>query len=57
MCHDSLLWNQLSNIWVDTFINGICDGNAVYDDELYSDIAVYLDVEDVVNTVGNDFYV
>ena len=60
-CHQqkldiSLLWNQLPNAWVDSFINGICDGNAVYD-ELYSDTAVYLDVEDVVNAVGNDFHV
>lgn len=60
-CHQqkldiSLLWNQLPNAWVDTFVNSICDGNAVYD-ELYSDTAVYLDVEDVVNAVGNDFHV
>ena len=26
-------------------------------DELYSDTAEYLDVEDVVNAIGNDFYV
>ena len=26
-------------------------------DELYSDTAVYLDVEDVINAVGNDFHV
>lgn len=60
-CHQqkldiSLLWNQLPNVWVDTFVNAICDGNAVYD-ELYSDTAVYLDVEDVINAVGNDFHV
>lgn len=40
-CHQqkldiSLLWNQLPNIWADSFVNAICDGNAVYD-ELYSD--------------------
>ena len=34
-----------------TFVNSICAGNAVYD-ELCSDTAVYLDVEDVVNAVG-----
>ena len=51
-----MLWNQLPNDWVDTFVNAICDGNAVYD-ELYSDTAVYLDVEDVINAVGNDFHV
>jgi len=60
-CHQqkldiSLLWNQLPNVWADSFVNAICDGNAVYD-ELYSDTAVYLDVEDVVNAVGNDFHV
>ena len=60
-CHQqkldiSLLWNQLPNVWVDTFVNSICDGNAVYD-ELYSDTAVYLDVEDVVNVVGTEFHV
>ena len=52
----SLLWNQLPNVWVDSFVNAICDGNAVYD-ELYGDTAVYLDVEDVVNEVGHDFHV
>ena len=38
------------------FPNAICDGNAVYY-ELYSDTAVYLDVENAVNAVGNDFHV
>lgn len=52
----SLLWNQLPNVWVDSFVNAICDGNAVYD-ELYGDTAVYLDVEDVVTEVGHDFHV
>ena len=33
-----------------------CDGNEVYD-ELYCDTAVYLDVEDVVNAVGDLFSV
>jgi len=60
-CHQqklyiSLLWNQLPNVLVYTFMNAICDGNAGYD-ELYSYTAVYLDVEDVVNAVGNDFHV
>ena len=32
------------------FVNAICDGNAVYD-EFYSDTAVYLDVENVINAV------
>ena len=52
----SLLWNQLPNVWVDSFVNAICDGNSLYD-ELYGDPAVYLDVEDVVNEVGQDFHV
>ena len=32
----SLLWDQLPNVWLDSFLNAICDGNEVYD-ELYSD--------------------
>lgn len=52
----SLLWNQLPNVWLNSFINAICDGNEVYD-ELYGDTAVYLDVEDVVNAVGDLFSV
>ena len=52
----SLLWNQLPNIWVDSFVNAICDGNALYN-ELYGDTVVYLDVEDVVNDLGQDFHV
>ena len=52
----SLLWNQLPNIWVDSFVNAIGDGNALYD-ELYGDTAVYLDVENVVNDLGQDFHV
>ena len=52
----SLLWNQLPNVWVESFVNAICDGNAIYD-ELYGDTAVHLDVEDVVNEVGQDFHV
>ena len=52
----SLLWNQLPDVWVNSFVNAICDGNEVYD-ELYCDTAVYLDVEDVVNAVGDLFSV
>ena len=37
-------------------MNAICDGYAIYD-ELYGDTNVYLDVEDVVNEVGQDFHV
>lgn len=37
-------------------MNAICDDNAIYD-ELYGDTAVHLDVEDVVNEVGQDFHV
>ena len=60
-CHQqnldvSLLWNQLPKVWVDSFVNAICDGNAIYD-ELYGDSTVYLDVDDVVNDVGHDFHV
>ena len=50
----SVLWDQLPNAWVDSFINAICDGNEVYD-ELYCDTAVFLEVEDVVNAVGDLF--
>ena len=39
-----------------SFVHAICDGNEVYD-ELYNDTAVYLDVEDVVNVVGDLFNV
>ena len=60
-CHQqkldiSLLWSQLPNVWVDSFVNAICDGNALCG-ELYGDTAVYLDVEDVVNELGQDFHV
>ena len=51
----SVLWNQLPVVWV-TFVNSICDGNAVYD-ELYSNTAVFLDVDDVVNAIGNELNV
>ena len=30
--HVSLLWNQLPNVWVDSFLNAICDDNALYDE-------------------------
>ena len=49
-----LVWDQLPSVWVDLFTNAICDGNELYD-ELYCDAAVYLDVEDVVNAVGDIF--
>ena len=52
----SLLWNQFPDVWFISFVNAICDGNEVYD-ELYNDAAVYLDVEDVVNAVGDLFNV
>ena len=43
-------------MWIHSLINAICDGSDVYD-ELYGDTAVYLDVEDVVQSVGTDFNV
>ena len=46
----SLLWNQLPDIWFNSFVNEVYD-------ELYSNTAVYLDVEDVVNAVGDLFSV
>lgn len=49
----SLLWEQLPQLWASSFINAICDGNDMYD-ELYGDTAVYLDVEDVVQSVGTE---
>jgi len=52
----SLLWNQLPDKWLNSFVNAICDGNEVYD-ELYSNTIVYLDVEDAVNAVGGLFSV
>ena len=52
----SLLWKQLSQLWIHSLINAICKGNEVYD-ELYGDTAVYLDVEDVVQSVGTEFNV
>ena len=52
----SLLWKQLPQLWIHSLINAICDGNEVYD-ELYGDTAVYLDVEDVVQSVGTEFNV
>ena len=52
----SLLWNQLPNVWVDSFASAICEGNALYE-ELYGDTAVYLDVEDVVNDLGQECHV
>ena len=52
----SLLWDQLPDVWFISFVNAICDGNEVYD-ELYSNTAVYLDVEDVLNAVGDLFSV
>ena len=44
----SLLWEQLNQIWTHSFINAICEGNALYD------TAVFLDVEDVVNDAGTE---
>lgn len=49
----SLLWKQLPQLWASSFISAICDGNDMYD-EVYSDTAVYLDVEDVVQSVGTE---
>lgn len=47
----SLLWTQLPQSWT-LFVNAICDGNMY--DELYGDTAVYLDVEDVAQSLGTD---
>ena len=44
----SLLWNQLPN--------AICEGNALYE-ESYVDTSVYLDVQDVVNDLGQECHV
>ena len=49
----SLLWNELPQIWVASLINSICDGNDIYD-ALYGDTAVFLDVEDVVESAGTE---
>lgn len=52
----SLLWTQLPQIWTTLFVNAICDGNELYDD-LFGDTAVYLDVEDVAQSLGTDCHV
>lgn len=49
----SLLWTQLPQSWTSLFLNAICDSNDM-NDELYGDTAVYLDVEDVVQSLGTD---
>jgi len=48
-----LLWTQLPQIWTALFVNAICDGNELYD-ALFGDSAVYLDVEDVAQSLGSD---
>ena len=45
----SLLWIQLPNLWVHSFVNAICDGNALYD-ESFGDTTVYPNIED--NVIG-----
>ena len=52
----SLLWNQLPNVWVDSFVNAVCDCNALYD-ELYGDTAVNPVVEGVVNDLEQECHV
>ena len=49
----SPLWQQLPQVWSNAFVNAICEDNRIYDD-LYSDTAVCLEVENVVNTAGNE---
>ena len=49
----SLLWTQLPQLWTSLFVNAICDGNDLYDEQ-YGDTAVYLDAEDVVQSVGTE---
>ena len=49
----SLLWTQMPHLWCSLFVNAICDGNDMYD-ELFGDTAVYLDVEDVVQSLGTE---
>lgn len=49
----SLLWKQLPQLWASSFISAICDGNAMYD-EVYGHTVVYLDVEDLVQSVGTE---
>lgn len=40
-------------MWTTWFVNAICDGNEFYDD-LFGDTAVYLDIEDVAQSLGTD---
>ena len=47
----SLLWTQLPQLWTSLFVNAICDGNEMYD-EVYGATAVYLDAEDVAQSLG-----
>jgi len=49
----SLLWTQLPQSWTSLFVKAICDTNDMYD-ELYGDTAIYLDVEDVAQSLGTD---
>ena len=49
----SLLWTQLPQLWTSLFINAICDGNEMYD-KVYGATAVYLDAEDVAQSLGTD---
>ena len=49
----SLLWQQLPQTLVECVTNAICEGNRLYDD-LYGDTSIYLYVDDVVNSFGND---
>ena len=44
---------DVSLLWTSLFVNAICDGNDLYDEQ-YGDTAVYLDVEDVVQSVGTE---
>ena len=51
--HVSLFWTQLPQLWTSLFANAICDGNEMYD-EVYGATAVYLDAEDVAQSLGTE---
>ena len=40
-------------MWTTLFVNAVCDGNDLYD-ELHGGTAVYLDVEDVAQSLDTD---
>lgn len=38
----SLLWTQLPQLWTFLFVNAICDGNDLYDEQYGSNMVILL---------------